>query len=97
MKTIQNIQPLNPEALFHLLKIEFPDYINSKLDSALSIDFAHVYDVINVLFPEINEGIFLTITVSDQEITISDGAREAEYNTGLLEKYLVDFITLKAN
>jgi hypothetical protein len=56
-----------------------------------------VYDVINVLFPEINEGIFLTITVSDQEITISDGAREAEYNTGLLEKYLVDFITLKAN
>lgn len=44
MTTIKNIKPLTAEELFDLLKKEFADYMNSKLDSNLTIDYAHVYD-----------------------------------------------------
>ena len=93
MTTVPNVQPISAEKLFDLLKKEFPDYINSKLDSSLAIDFAHVYDVINVLFPEVIEGVALTITVTDDEITVSDNAIEHVYNTALLGEQLVNFIT----
>lgn len=56
MTTIKNVQPVSAEALFHILKSDFANDINSKLNSSLSIEYAHVYDVINVYFPEIIEG-----------------------------------------
>ena len=65
MATINNIKPLSAEKLFDLLKTEFADYINEKLGSNLAIEYAHVYDVINVLFPEVIEGPALTITITD--------------------------------
>lgn len=97
MTIIKNVHPLSAEKLFAILKTEFADYINAKLDSSLSIDYAHVYDVINVLFPEVIEGTALTITVTDEEITVSDNARISEYNTELLEKHLVDFLQEKCS
>jgi len=97
MTIIKNVLALPAEAIYLLLKKDFTDYINHKLDSNLSIDFAHVYDVINVLFPEVIEGTALTITVTDEEITVSDNAKDAGCNTTLLEKYLVDFITEKCS
>jgi hypothetical protein len=97
MKTITNVQSLSAEKLFDLLKKEFPDYINSKLDSSLAIDFAHVYDVINVLFPEVIEGVALTVTVTADELTVSNNAVDQVYNTGLLEEQLVNFITEKSS
>jgi hypothetical protein len=93
MTIIKNVLAISAETLYLNLKKDFTDYINRKLDSNLSIDFAHVYDVINVLFPEVIEGTALTITVSDDEITVSDNANGAEYNAELLEKHLIDFIT----
>lgn len=97
MITIANVQPVSAEKLFDLLKKEFPDYINSKLDSSLAIDFAHVYDVINVLFPEVIEGVALTLTVTDEEITVSNNAVEHVYNTALLEEQLINFLTEKCS
>ncbi|MBB6130698.1 hypothetical protein [Mucilaginibacter lappiensis] len=93
MTIIKNVLAIRAETLYIDLKKDFTDYINHKLDSNLSIDFAHVYDVINVLFPEVIEGTALTITVTDDEITVSDNAKDSEYNTELLEKHLIDFIT----
>jgi hypothetical protein len=49
--------------------------------------------VINVLFPEVIEGTALTITVATDEITVSDNAKDAVYNTELLEQHLISFIT----
>lgn len=100
MTSIQNIQPLTAEALFDLLKKEFPAYINKKLDSTLAIEFAHVYDIINISFPEVIAGIVLTITVSDDNIMVTDNETTSEdsleYNTELLESHLVDFLKMKA-
>jgi len=96
MTTIKNIQPLSAEKLFDLLKTEFADYINTKLSSNLAIDYAHVYDEINVLFPEVIEGPALNITVSDDEITVSLLATRSDYNTTLLEENLVAFLTEQA-
>ena len=86
---------MSAEALFDVLKKEFADYINAKLDSKLNIDFAHVYDEINVLFPDVTSTV-LTISVSEDGITVSDNAVSLEYNIDLLEKYLIDFIRIKA-
>ncbi len=97
MTIIKNILATSAEALYILLRKDFTDYINNKLDSNLSIDFEHVYDVINVLFPEVIEGIALTITVTNDEITVSDNAKNSGYNTELLEKYLINFITDKCS
>lgn len=96
MTTIKNIQPLSPEAVFDLLKKEFSDYVNTALDSNLSIEYAHVYDVINIMFPEIIEGMVFTLTVSDDAIEVAESATGSDYNTELLEKHLIEFLTLKA-
>ena len=96
MATIKNIQPLSAEKLFDLLKTEFADYINAKLGSNLAIDYAHVYDVINVSFPEVIEGPALTITVSDKELIVSVMATNSDYNTELLEEQLNGFLEEQA-
>ena len=100
MISIQNIQPLSPEQLFDILKKEFPDYINAKLDSALNIEFAHVSDIINVSFPEVVAGTVLTVTVSDDNLIVTDNETVSEdrleYNTELLKSQLVDFLKMKA-
>ncbi|RYY06394.1 MAG: hypothetical protein EOP43_06505 [Sphingobacteriaceae bacterium] len=100
MTSIQNIQPLSAETLFNLLQKEFPNYINEKLDSTLTIEFAHVYDIINVSFPEVIAGTVLTITVSDDNLVVTDNETTSEsrleYNTELLENHLVDFLKMKA-
>lgn len=97
MVSINNIKPLSAEKLFDLLKTEFADYINDKLGSNLAIDYAHVYDVINVLFPEVIEGPALTITVSEVEITVTNHATDSDYNTALLEEHLVGFLIQQAS
>lgn len=79
-----------------MLKTEFADYINEKLGSNLAIDYAHVYDVINVLFPEVIEGPALTITVTNEELTVIVHATDSDYNTDLLEENLVSFLTAQA-
>ena len=96
MATVKNVQPLSAEKLFDLLKTDFADYINGKLGSNLAIDYAHVYDEINVLFPEVIEGPALNITVSEAEITVTVLATESDYNTDLLEENLKSFLEEKA-
>ena len=96
MANIKNIKPLSAEKLFDLLKTEFADYINEKLGSNLAIEYAHVYDVINVSFPEVIEGPALTITVSDDEILVSVQTNDSDYNTDLLEEQLIGFLTIQA-
>ncbi|MDP9047346.1 MAG: hypothetical protein M3N14_04365 [Bacteroidota bacterium] len=95
MTTIKNVHPVSAEALFHILKSDFANEINMKLNSSLSIDFAHVYDVINVSFPEITEGNVFTITVNENEIELSNNGDTTEYNTDLLEQHLHDFLNEK--
>ena len=96
MISIKNVQPLSPEALFDLMKKEFSEYINTALGSNLSVDYAHVYDVINVLIPEVVDGNAFTVIVSDEAIEVTNNANDADYNTELLEQHLVEFLTLKA-
>jgi len=96
MLTINNIPPLSAEDLFDLLKKEFDDYINSNLGSNLSIEYAHVADIINIMFPEIIEGIVFSLTVSDNAIDVVNNVPDGDYNTELLEQQLVEFLTLKA-
>ena len=96
MATIKNIQPLSAEKLFGVLKTDFAEYINGKLGSNLAIDYAHVYDEINVLFPEVIEGPALNITVTDDELTVTVMATETDYNTALLEENLIAFLEEKA-
>lgn len=96
MIPIKNIRPLSAESLFDVLKKDFADYINSKLSSSLSIEYAHVYDVINVSFPEVIEGTAFSIIVSDDEITVSDNDQSSEYNSELLQQHLVDFLAIQA-
>jgi hypothetical protein len=92
MTTINNVQPLDAEALFHILKSDFANNVNSKLSSSLSIEYAHVYDVINVYFPEIIEGTVFTITVNENEIELTNNGDKTEYNTDLLEQHLSEFL-----
>lgn len=96
MTTIKNVPPLSPEKLFDLLKTEFAAYINEKLDSNLAIEYAHVYDVINVMFPEVIEGPALTVIVTDDEITVTVHATDSNYNTDLLEEHLIGFLEQQA-
>jgi hypothetical protein len=96
MTPIKNVKPLSAEVLFDLLKKEFADYINGKLNSNITIEYGHVYDVINVLFPEVIEGNAFTITISDDEITLINNATTSDYNTELLEQNLNDFLAEKA-
>ena len=96
MATIKNVKPLSAEKLFDLLKTGFAEYVNEKLGSNLAIEYAHVYDVINVLFPEVIVGPALTITVTDDELTVANHASGADYNTDLLEEQLNGFLELQA-
>lgn len=97
MATIKNVQPLSAEKLFDVLKTDFANYINGKLGSNLAIDYAHVYDEINVLFPEVIEGSALNITVTDVDITVTVMATASDYNTDLLEENLIGFLEQKAS
>ena len=92
MTTINNVQPLDAEALFHILKSDFANNVNNKLSSSLSVEYAHVYDVINVYFPEIIEGTVFTITVNENEIELTNNGDKTEYNTDLLEQHLSEFL-----
>jgi hypothetical protein len=96
MNIIKNFKPLSAENIFDLLKTEFADYINHKLGSNLSIDYAHVADIINILFPEITEGMVFTLTVSDEAIEVEKVEIIEDYNTELLEQHLIAFLTLQA-
>lgn len=96
MATINNVKPLSAEKLFDLLKTEFADYINQKLGSNLAIEYAHVYDVINVLFPEVIEGPALTITVTEDELTVINHAAGLNSDIGLLEENLIVYLTEQA-
>lgn len=96
MIAIDNIQPLNPESVFDLLKTEFPGYVNEQLGSNLAMEFAHVADIVNISFPEIIDGNAYTITVGDNSLELTDHTTDGTYNTELLEKHLIEFLTLKA-
>ena len=97
MAAIKNIKTLSAEKLFDLLKTEFADYVNEKLGSNLAVDYAHVYDVINVLFPEVIEGPALTITVTHDVLIVTVHATDSDYNTDLLEEHLIAFLELQAS
>lgn len=97
MTTINNVQPLSAEALFDLLKKEFTDDINAKLGSSLTIEFAHVYDIINIAFPEIIEGTVFTLTVTDETIELTNNGDDTAYNTELLEQHLISFLNEKCS
>lgn len=96
MIAIDNIQPLSPESVFDLLKTEFPGYVNEQLGSNLAMEFAHVADIVNISFPEIIDGNAYTITVGDNSLELTDHTTDGTYNTELLEKHLIEFLTLKA-
>ena len=96
MTAINNIQPLSPESIFNLLKVEFSDYVNQALGSNLSVEYAHVADIVNISFPEVMEGTVFTLTVSDEQIEVSKNETEGDYNTDLLEEQLNEFLTAKA-
>lgn len=92
MTTIQNVRPLSAEKLFNILKTEFGTYIDTKLGTNLAIEYAHVYDVINVSFPEIIEGTVFTLIVNDESVEVSNNGGNDEYNTELLEQHLLEFL-----
>jgi hypothetical protein len=97
MISINNVQPLSPETLFELFKTEFSSYVNDSLGSNLTVEFAHVSDIINISFPEIIEGNAYTLTVGENSIEVTDHTNEGTYNTELLEQQLLEFLTLKAS
>jgi len=96
MAIIKNVKPFSAEKLFDLLKTEFADYINDKLGSNLSIEYAHVFDEINISFPEVIDGPALNITVTDVELSVTLLATESDYNAELLEENLIGFLELQA-
>ncbi|NCD69130.1 hypothetical protein [Mucilaginibacter agri] len=96
MATIKNARPLSPEKLFDFLKTGFADYINSELDSNLAIEYAHVFNEINVSFPEVIDGPALNIAVTDVELTVTLLAAESNYNAELLEENLIGFLEQQA-
>ena len=95
MTTIKNIQPVSAEELYDLLKKEFAAYVDSKIDSGLAIDYAHVYDVINISFPEVKKGIAFTLTISDEEINIEKDEEDFDFDLNLLREELVNFLKEK--
>lgn len=94
---IKNITTFTAEDLFGILKTDFADYLNEKLDAAVTVDFAHVYDIIDVSFPEIIDGVAFFITVSEDEITVSANNNTPANNSDVLEKQLTDFLKLSLN
>ena len=96
MATIKNVKPLSAEKLFDLLKTEFAVYINDKLGSNLAIEYAHVFDEINISFPEVIDGPALNVTITDVELSVTLLAAESDYNADLLEEHLIGFLQLQA-
>jgi len=96
MIAIKNVQPLSATQLTDILKTEFPAYVNEQLGSNLVVEFVHVSDFVNVSFPEVIEGNAYTITVSDDNLELTDHTTEGSYNAELLEQQLIAFLTLKA-
>lgn len=96
MPTIQNITAISAEKLYLALKTDFATYADEKLDSGLTVEFAHVEDVINVTFPDIIAGIAFSVVVSDKQITVTENNVSPEYNSGLLEDQLIGFLKIKA-
>src|SRR5476651_2250790 len=92
MTRIKNVRPVGAEALFQILKSDFVNEVNLKLHSSLTIEYAHVYNVINVYFLEIIVGTVFTITVYESEIELSHNGDNNEYITVLLQKQLYDFL-----
>ena len=97
MANIKNVQPLSAEKLFDLLKTDFADYINSKLGSNLAIEYTHVFNEINISFPEVIDGPALNITINDVELTVTLLATENDYNADLLEEHLIAFLEEQAS
>jgi hypothetical protein len=97
MATIKNVQALSAEKLFDLLKNGFAGYINSKLGSNLAIEYAHVFNEINISFPEVIDGAAINIAVKDDELTVTLLATESDYNAELLEEHLIGFLEQQAS
>jgi hypothetical protein len=97
MTTVKNVQALSAEKLFDVLKTGFADYINGKLGSNLAIEFAHVFNEINLSFPEVIEGPAINIAVADDELTVTLLATESDYNAGLLEEHLIGYLEQQAS
>ncbi len=95
MITIKNIKPLSAEELFDLLKKEFVSYVDAKIDSGLTIDYAHVQDIINISFPEVIDGTAFTLTVTDEGIAIDKSNKEFNYDLTLLQEHLTNFLKEK--
>jgi len=96
MIAIKNVQPLNAAQLTDILKTDFPAYVNEQLGSNLAVDVVHVSDIVNVSFPEVIEGNAYTITVSDDNLELTDHTTEGTYNAELLGQQLVAFLEMKA-
>lgn len=95
MTTIKNIKPAHAEELFDLLKKEFASYVDAKMNSGLTIEYAHVYDIINISFPEVITGVAFTITVSDDEIAVEKNEENVNADSEELELHLIDFLKEK--
>jgi hypothetical protein len=48
------------------------------------------------MFPEVIEGLALTITVTNEELTVSVQTIDSDYNTDLPEEHLIGFLTIQA-
>lgn len=96
MEPIKNVKPLSAEQLFDILKKEFAEFINTKLYSNLTIEYAHVADIINISFPEVIDNAAFTVTVTVDGLVVSNNAMDVEYNTELLEENLIEFLTVQA-
>jgi len=66
------------------------------LGSNLAIEYAHVFNEINVSFPEVIEGPALNITVTEDEVAVNVLATGSDYNTALLEQRLIGFLEEQA-
>ena len=97
MATIKNVQPLSAEKLFDLLKTGFADYINNKLGSNLAIEYAHVFNEINISFPEVIDGPALNIAVTDDDLTVTLLATESDNNAELLQEHLIGYLEQQAS
>lgn len=95
MTTIKNIQPQSAEEIYGLLKKEFAAYVDAKMDTSLTIEFAHVYNEINISFPEVIKGIAFTAIVSDNSITLESNEVNTDYDSNLLEGHLISFLKEK--
>jgi len=92
-KSVPNVKSIIAANLFNVLKKAFANYINYQLDSNLEIGYAHVYDTVNVYFPEVIKGIAFTIIVTEHELNVVDDTKGSSYNTALLEQHLINFLT----